>query len=60
MTSQAGDVYPVSLRATISEDRTVTRLELIDALPNGDYILEYFYGKPFHTEARVVNGFLVL
>jgi hypothetical protein len=58
MTTKAGDVYPVSLRATVSEDRTVARLELIDALPNGDYVLEYFYGKPFHGEARVVNSSL--
>ena len=57
MTSRAGDVHRVSLRATV-EGQQISRVELIDALPNGEYILEYFYGKLFHSEARVVNGAL--
>ena len=47
----------MSLRATV-EGQQISRVELVDALPNGDYILEYFYGKLFHSEARVVNGAL--
>lgn len=45
------------LRATVKGQR-ISRVELIDSLPNGEYILEYFYGKLFHSEARVVNGAL--
>jgi len=34
------------------------RLELLDKIPDGEYILEYFSPKPFRGKARVVNGIL--
>ena len=67
MTGTGGDVYSVSLRATIAElhgsmgieDQEIARIELIDQIPDGNYILEYFYLKPFHGQVRVVNGSLL-
>lgn len=40
------------------EDDAVARVELLDRVPDGDHILEYFYGRPFHGRVRVANGSL--
>ncbi len=40
------------------EDQEVERRELFDKIPDGEYILEHYYPKPFHGRARVANGTL--
>ena len=70
LTSDSGDSCLVALIVTVVEgphgsadvaqvkDQSATRLELLDKIPDGEYILEYFSLKPFRGKARVVNGIL--
>ena len=71
MTSSGGDLYHVWLKAGVAElpgpyeveDAQIARLDLatgVSNLPDGDYILEYFYRKPFFGNARVKSGRLVM
>jgi hypothetical protein len=66
LSSTGGDVYPVELVATVAqlhgnagiEDQAVAGVELLDWVPNGEYVLEYSYVKPFRGRVRVLNGSL--
>jgi hypothetical protein len=70
LTSDSGDSFLAALIVTVvedprggadvaeAEDQAETRLELLDKIPDGEYILEYFSPKPFRGKARVVNGIL--
>jgi hypothetical protein len=72
LTSDSGKAYLVSLIVTVAEhphgsaevaeaeDQPETRLELLDKIPDGEYVLEYFSPKPFRGRARVVNGTLAV
>ena len=60
LTGDSGDSYLVGLIVTAEneevQDRAVTRFELLEKIPDGEYILEYFSPRPFRGRARVVNG----
>jgi hypothetical protein len=68
LTSDSRDSFLVALILTVLEDPhgsaevaeavAETRLELLDKIPDGEYILEYFSPKPFRGRARVVDGIL--
>jgi hypothetical protein len=70
LTSDSGNSFLVALIVTAVEDphgsavvaqfedQAETRLELLDKIPDGEYILEYFSPKPFRGRARVVDGIL--
>jgi hypothetical protein len=71
MTNSGGDLYHVWLEAAVAElpgsyevkDAQIARLDLatgVSKFPDGDYILEYFYKKPFYGNARVKSGRLVM
>jgi hypothetical protein len=71
MINSGGDLYHVWLEAAIAElpgpyevkGAQIARLDLatgVSNLPDGDYILEYFYRKPFHGNARIKSGRLVV
>jgi len=71
MTNSGGDLYHVWLEAAVAElpgpyeveDAQIARVDLATGaskLPDGDYILEYFYRKPFYGYARVKSGRLVM
>jgi hypothetical protein len=71
MTKPGGDLYPVWLQATVAElpepyevkDAQIARVDLATGgsnLPDGDYILEYFYRKPFNGNARIKSGRLLM
>ena len=71
MTNPGGDLYHVWLQAAVAElpgpyevkDAQIARLDLatgVSNLPDGDYILEYFYRKPFNGNARIKSGRLVM
>jgi hypothetical protein len=70
MTNSGGDLYHVWLEAAVAElpgpyeveDAQIARVDLATGaskLPDGDYILEYFYRKPFYGYARVKSGRLL-
>ncbi len=67
LSTRSGDVYPVSLNLTVAElhgetgteDETVSRVELASGVPDGEYMLDYFYRKPFRSAVRVRFGALV-
>jgi hypothetical protein len=52
------DPHGSAVVAQVEEDQAETRLELLDKIPDGEYILEYFSPKPFRGRARVVDGIL--
>lgn len=70
LTGNSGDFYLVSLIAPAEEhshgseevgeveEQPVTRFEVLDKIPDGEYILEYFSPRPFRGKARVVGGTL--
>jgi hypothetical protein len=71
MTSSGGDLYHVRLKAAVVElpepyeveDAQIARLDLatgVSNLPDGDYILEYFYRKPFNGNVRIKSGRLMM
>jgi len=67
LSNRSGDVYPVWLNLTVAalhgetgiEDEMVSRVELASDVPDGEYMLDYFYRKPFHGLMRVRFGALV-
>jgi hypothetical protein len=66
LTTKSGDVLKVKLTLTVIErrgttgveDEEVSRVELASDVQDGDYILEYFYRKPFRESVRVKLGVL--
>lgn len=68
LSSTVGDVFPVSLRLTTKSlfdegaaivDRAIDRVDLVGSeVPDGEYVLEYFLGKPFHEHVRIKLGVL--
>jgi hypothetical protein len=69
LTSTSGDIHAVDLHVTIQslagadgiESETVSKIELLSRdVPDGDYVLEYFYLKPTHRYVQVKHGELIL
>jgi len=65
LTTKDGDVLRVGLILTVVElpgapgFEEVSRVELASHVQDGDYILEYFYQKPFRGSVRVKLGVLM-
>jgi hypothetical protein len=70
LSSTGGDSHQVWLEATVAElhgslgaeDSAISRVALAPdnpGIPDGEYVLEYFYGKPFHEHVRIKLGRLV-
>lgn len=67
LTTSGGDVCPVILNLTVAELRrgagieseAVARVELASRVPDGTYMLDYFYMEPIHRQVRVQNGVFV-
>jgi hypothetical protein len=67
LSTTTGDVLPVALIATVVElrgqagieDEMVSRVRLASRVPDGSYVLDYFYLKPFRGSVRVKYGTLV-
>jgi hypothetical protein len=66
----SGDTYSVGFDATVTEhagssgveDATISGIALASdnpRIPDGEYVLEYFYGKPLHEHVRVKLGVLM-
>jgi hypothetical protein len=69
LTSTEGDLYLVRLDATVAgflgnlgvEEEQISKLALANGnskLPDGEYVLEYFFGKSFHRRVWINLGIL--
>jgi hypothetical protein len=67
MSNTAGDSFLVSLDAAVTElrgtsgveDASISSLALAadnPRIPDGEYVMEYFFGKPLHEQVRVKLG----
>lgn len=64
LTTQGGDVLRVRLAATVAEvlgstaveAEEISRLELLTDVPDGEYVLDYFYARPRRDRVCVRFG----
>jgi hypothetical protein len=69
LSSIAGEIFAVSLRLTTKSlfgesgfavDEVVSEVALITSrVPDGEYVLEYFYSRPVREHVRVKYGVLL-
>jgi hypothetical protein len=67
LAAQDGSVRQVRLIATIAElrgqhgieDEQVARIELDSPVPDDDYSLSYYHGRPYNQRVSVKHGVLV-
>jgi hypothetical protein len=67
LSTPGGDVFPVTLTLTVAElhgvmgikSVEVARVELASRVPDGTYMLDYFYMEPFHGPVDVKHGAIV-
>jgi hypothetical protein len=70
LASTDGDLYLVWLEATVAklsgkfglQEEQISQLELASGdskLPDGEYMLEYFFGKQFHRPVWIRLGTLI-
>jgi hypothetical protein len=67
LSSASGDICAVNLHLTVQsfavngiESETVSKIELLSRdVPDGDYVLEYFYLKSIRCDVQVKHGELI-